>query len=241
MRQKHSMRRGLCGFLLACPLLYAGTLQVSPVRIELDPSHTHTLVQITNLEERPVTVQSQVLTWEFREGGYASSRSNDFLITPPIFTLNAGQTQILRLGLRRASEATTEVAYRLVLEEIPRPVASGFSGLQILLRVGIPIFFKPAAGIQPRLIWRARYRGDGGLTVFAENRGNAHVQIRQLELRTDAVQPAVLSRSMSDYVFPGQTYEWTFDSPSNVSVSHLWLTAWTDGKTLQDSVPVNVP
>src|SRR5262249_35014010 len=105
----------------------------------------------------------------------------------------------------------------------------GFSGLQVALRVGIPVFIAPMVPATHRLEWSARLLPEG-IRLVAENNGNAHVQVTDFELRAvDAAEP-VAHESTLAYVLAGQRREWTFPAPADSikSATELKLKAFTD-------------
>ena len=64
-------------------------------------------------------------------------------MSPPIATIAPDKEQIIRVGLRRAPDKERELSYRLFLQEVPAPPKPGFQGLQVALRVGLPVFVQP--------------------------------------------------------------------------------------------------
>src|SRR5450631_534292 len=63
---------------------------------------------------------------------------------------------VVQLELMSKPDAKLETAYRLFLQEVPPPNESGVQGLQVLLRVGIPVFVEPAGDAAPEVHWSAR-------------------------------------------------------------------------------------
>jgi fimbrial chaperone protein len=226
----------LFGFALAA-MAHAGSFQVNPIRIELSKGTTTAVVTVRNDGEEPVVLQSSVLGWT-QEGGkdvYAST--SEALITPPVMTIAPGAEQIVRVGLRRPADPRNELAYRVFLQEVPPPPKPGFTGLQVALRVGIPMFVAPTAPAVRKLEWSAVIGADGAIQLVAQNPGNAHVQITDFELRIpDASEPVAHESSLA-YVLAGQRREWTLPAtPRAKSASELRLKAYTDAGEVDTAV-----
>jgi fimbrial chaperone protein len=207
----------------------AGSFQVNPIRIELAKNLTTAVVTVRNDGEEPVVVQSSVLAWT-QEGGkdlYASTP--EALITPPVMTIAPGAEQIVRVGLRRAPDPRSELAYRVFLQEVPPPPKPGFTGLQVALRVGIPMFVAPVAPTARKLEWSAATGADGSILLAAQNPGNAHVQITDFELRLPDAGEAIAHESTLAYVLAGQRRQWTLPAPPRVK-------AYTDAGEVDTTV-----
>jgi fimbrial chaperone protein len=219
--------------LLALPRwALAGSFKVNPVGLTLSAAHATGVVTVTNASESLTVVQLQVVAWS-QEGGedtYAPTRS--LLATPPIFTLPVGGQQTVRVGLMTKQDAKLETAYRLFLQEVPPPSNSGAQGLQVLLRVGIPVFVEPTVVTAPALHWSARRLSATEISVEVVNDGSAHVQIEKLKLSTNA-QAKPLAERVGGYVLPGTHASWTLKLAAPLAAGQsLQLTADTDRSTL---------
>src|SRR5690606_41692519 len=86
----------------------------------------------------------------------------EVLLAPPIFTIPPGETQTLRIGLRRSPDPNQQLSYRLLLHELPPPLPEGFQGLRMAMRMSLPVFVTPAAGAANReRAWRASRTASG--------------------------------------------------------------------------------
>jgi fimbrial chaperone protein len=186
----------------------AGSFQVSPVRATLSAAHSIQALTVRNDGTEPAVIQVELMAWSQQEGKDVYVPSKDIIATPPIFTVPRGRTQIVRVGLRRAPDPRAELAYRIYLQEVPPAPAPGFQGLQVALRLGVPVFVNPASPVAPIVKWRARRGAGGELTVGLANSGNAHVQVTDLAL-AGARGDALVSRKAVAYVLAGQSREWS--------------------------------
>jgi fimbrial chaperone protein len=217
--------------------LEAGSYIVKPVRIELSTRQLRLTMQIQNLDDEPATIQAHIVAWNAQGAAEILTDSDDILLNPPIFTVAAGHTQFLRLGLRHAPADIQEATYRLILEEVPPPFKAGFNGLRTVLRVSVPIFVKPRVPA-PQLAWTLRKTSDQELRLSVENRGNAHVQVRKFALTASSGTGPGFAEDSATYVLQNSRKEWVIHNPQLAASDKLLLVGQTDsGDLREDLVP----
>ena len=203
----HQTAGRLCGGLLVCFLFstssHAGSFQVNPLRIELTAQEKSAVVRVQNTGDAPVTIQSQLLAWSQQDGKDYLTATREVLVSPPIFNLKPGATQIVRLGLLRQVDVNRELSYRLHIEEIPQPPAPDFKGLQVALRIGIPVFVKPNDKAVQDLHFSASQPVNDNLNLKISNQGNAHAQLYGLTVHAKQ-GPALAEHATPLYILPGQ-------------------------------------
>ena len=219
--------------MLLIPLwVYAASFQVSPLRLTLSAGHSTDVLRVMNSSTTPTVVQLQIVAWSQEDGKDVYTPSRDLLATPPIFTVAPGNQQVVRVGMRTQPGAGQETCYRLFLTEVPPAPASGFRGVQIALRVGLPIFVEPATDTAPILRWVAKRLTPTELQVSAANTGSAHAQILKLILKT-AGKSEPLAQESGGYVLPGALHTWTIKLAAPLSAgAPLKISADTDRGTL---------
>ena len=166
-----------CGatLLLAVPAqpAPAGTLQVNPVLVEISSGRRTATVSVRNEEAVPVTIRAYALAWRQADGEDVYEESAAVIVSPPIFTIPAGATQLIRVGLR--SPSPTAQAYRLIVEEVPQANPAG--GIRVALRLNLPLYSTMRAGEAGALRWSAWRQPDGGWTLEAANPGPGYVRL----------------------------------------------------------------
>lgn len=198
----------ICCALFAQPALAAG-FQVLPTRAQLDAEQRVFALTLSNSSNRDASIQLELMEWSQPDGQDQYEPTSELLATPPIFTVPAGERQIIRIGLRRPPERSKELSYRLFLQELPPPTPEGFHGLQVVLRMSIPVFVAPAAGAASHnLEWQARVTNEGLLHVSVVNNGNGNAQVTHLKVVSGDHQ--AMPTGMF-YVLPGATHEWLLD------------------------------
>lgn len=122
----------------------AGAISVSPTRIELSARHPIATLEVRNEGEDTMTVQLERLAWSQSDGQDSYSSSAGLIATPPVFELAPHGSQTLRVALRNGGSKTLEQAFRLYVCEIPAAQPPAGAGLQMALRIGVPVFAETA-------------------------------------------------------------------------------------------------
>ena len=223
------MRKVLFLVMLLAPLwARAASFQVNPIRVTLSAEQATGVLRVTNVSATPTVVQLAIVAWSQKNNADVYTPSRALLATPPIFTVSPGSQQVVRIGMRTAPGTKQEGCYRLFLSEVPPAPRPGFRGVQIALRVGIPVFVEPAAATAPALQWSARRLSASKLAITAFNSGTAHAEILKL-LVAEKGRRVPLLREFGGYVLPGAQHSWIIKlaAPLTANVP-LDITADTD-------------
>jgi fimbrial chaperone protein len=159
---------------------------------------------VRNDGDQPSVVQAQLVAWSQADNDDKLEPTNDLIASPPIFTVPAGGSQILRVALRRAPDPMVERTYRILVTEVPGRPQPGFTGAQFSLKISLPIFVEAAAAkTAPKLEWTAKKLPSGELALTLANSGGRHVQVHSFELLNEQAAVDAAHASMF-YVLPGQ-------------------------------------
>ena len=189
----------------------AGTLQVDPIKVEITQDRRTAGVTVTNEEKAPVTIRAYALEWSQAGGEDVYEKSSAVIVSPPIFTIPAGGTQTLRIGLR--SPGASGRAYRLMIEEVPE--ASPGGGIRVAIRLNLPLFTHLQAGSLSDLSWTAYNGRDGRLVAEAANKGTGYVRVapEQLGAALGVRAPAGTSFGV---VLPGSSRRWVMGAQPDI-------------------------
>lgn len=197
--------------LLAAYPAAASTFNIAPIRAELTGAHRTFVLTLTNAEDHPVVVQIRLVAWSQRNGEEQLDETRDVLVTPPVAQLGANSQQVVRVALRREPDPSRELTYRVLFEEVPQAAPANFNGLQVALRLSIPVFVAPAHAVAAAaLTWDAHRLPDGAIEVAATNHGTGHLQVSDFELQSGLKD--ALHGLTSKYVLPGSRVTWTVKS-----------------------------
>jgi fimbrial chaperone protein len=230
----------LSGFLVIAfpPQGYAGSFGVDPVRLTFPPGARSTSLSLQNHADEPVLVQSEVMAWAQQEGRDVLTPSRDLVVSPPLFKVAPGATQIVRVGLLRPPAADREVTYRLFLLEVPPPPRAGEMGVVTRLRLGLPVFVLPPRPAAPILKWRARNAPNGDIELSLGNEGNAHVQAIDFKLYLPD-GTLIAEESRAAYVLPAQARSWQMKPKQPWQGEKLKLNARTSGGEIVAEIPAD--
>jgi fimbrial chaperone protein len=219
----------------------AGTFQVSPVRIELGSGAPSGALTVRNDGPDSVVVQMSVLKWTQAGNADRYEPTTEALVTPPIATIPPGAEQLVRVGLRRGPDPRQEVAYRLYVQEVPPPPQPGFSGLQMALRIGVPVFVAPLLPAERSLAWKVRLGDDGSLVVSATNAGTANAQVQSVAARAVEGPRAWIADHALTYVLAGSERSWKLAPEGGSPASppaRVVVKALTDAGDVEVSVAI---
>ena len=218
-------------FLLALAA-HAGSFSANPVRLTIPAGVTSTSLSLENQGDQPVLVQAEVMAWSQQDGNDVLTPSQDLVVSPPIFKVAPGASQIIRVGLLRPADPARELTYRLFLQEVPQPPPSGQQGVvSVALRLGLPVFVVPRGRAAPTLAWRAAPAPEGAIRLTLTNSGNAHVQAIDCRLyRLDGT--LIAEHNLAGYVLLGQARSW------QIKPSQPWRRSWAN--STRDKLPRSI-
>ena len=209
----------------------AGVLSVSPVVLEFAPGQKALTTAVSNPGDRPMQVQVRLVRWS-SEGpdGETYTPTRDIGFSPPMFELKAGERQIVRLMLRTGRDPARETAYRLIVDQLPDP---DVTGVQMPVRMVLPVFVAPDAKGQGRLSWTATTSG-GDVVVTARNVGPRRVKLVDLNFTSAG---GVAERApVRGYVLAGEARTWRVRT--RAAAPAVQVNAKTEEGTLSVTVPL---
>jgi fimbrial chaperone protein len=184
------MLQHLSGLILVAlaawaPALGAAEFAILPLVAHLDRATRATEITVRNDDQVPMRVQMEAMTWRQSAGGEDQYEPADGLLYfPRAMEIAPGESRIVRVGVK-AVPVTREETYRLFIEELPPALSEGAASqgvsLQILLRVGVPVFVAPAQAFRKAEIPRLDLRG-GSAEWAITNDGNVHFRADRVEL-----------------------------------------------------------
>lgn len=191
----------------------AANLQISPVTISFKTGQAAAGITLQNQGDAPVYGQVRAFAWSQRDGEDVLTETADVLVSPPIIEIGPRAAQTIRLVRRDVAARTSELSYRLLIDEIPRG-GGPESGVDILLRYSVPVFVLPTENAEPLLDWSIG-RESGGWALRVSNRGRVHAQLGATRLDNQAGQQYELSKGLLGYVLPGQQRRWMLPEGAN--------------------------
>jgi len=222
------------------PSATAGTFSISPLRVDLARNTPTAALTVRNDGDAEVVVQAEVLLWSQADGQEVLDPTRDLIASPAVFTLPAKGTQLVRVALRRDPDARRELSYRLVVQEVPPAPEPGFMGLQVALRMSLPVFVAATTPTPARLEWSAARDADGSLAVIARNPSDTHTRVLGFTIAPTGAASAAFEQPVATYLLPGQSYRWRFGSgsPARDLATAYTIAGRTDAGEFTEELPV---
>ena len=232
-----TLRAALAAVVTALATLpaLASDIGVSPVAVNLDKANDRATVNVVNNGKEAVVMQAEVIEWKRTSDRQdQDGPTTDMIVNPAVFTLPAGATQVVRVGLRKAAQEAHEGTYRIVLREVPTPPQPGetrISGqVRVLMALRVPIYVAPNKVVRdPR--WQATREADGTIVATVQNEGNVHVRVGRLRVRAADAEPNALpvsEQAVAAVVFPGEGHQFRFAKIADKPGSRLMIEIATD-------------
>lgn len=191
---------------------HAAAVVIWPVDPAIPAGEQATALWLENKGAEPVTLQVRTFAWSQAQGEDQLDAQEVVVASPPIATVAPGARQLVRI-IRRAPEAAPESAYRLLIDELPRPAPAGPDGavlarLAVQMRYSIPLFTRTAAAPGLPQLDAQVATGATGRLLSIRNTGATRARLTDLRLVTPAREVTVHA-GLAGYVLPGATVTFT--------------------------------
>jgi fimbrial chaperone protein len=172
-----------------------------------------------------VSLQIRVLAWTVSDFKEAMIDQRDQVIaSPPVATIEPGRRQLVRLTKTAAPPDAKEMAYRVVVDEIPALPAEDVAGeasagesslgLQFRMRYSLPLFIY-GRGVMPSgdrplsapvLSWKRVVAGEREW-LQVRNSGSVHARLTHVRLQHGS-QTFEVANGLLGYVLSGAEMRW---------------------------------
>jgi fimbrial chaperone protein len=214
----------------------AQALSVLPVNILVQPGQKAATLTVTNQGTGETAIQIRAFAWNQPDGKDQLTTSDAVIVSPPLASIAAGATQVVRIVLRQSPQSS-EDTYRILVDQIPPKAEPGV--VHIVLRMSIPIFAQPMTRAVPQVQFHLEFDA-GQLYLVGINGGLHHEAIRNIELSTSDGRTLKADSSSTPYILAGVTRRWhiTLEGPPPPSSESLRLTAHADAGAIEQQVSV---
>lgn len=214
----------------------AGTFRIAPTLGAVPAEKSTATFQLHNTGVESLTVQVQGFRWSQVDNANALEPADDLIVVPPLVSIPAGQTQIIRIA-RKHRDDSAEGAYRVHFQEIPGPPPTGFVGLQTALKLNVPLFFL-SRDTQQEIEWSIRRTDTQRLVLQARNTGTRFARFSKIALR-EKNGNAIATVRGPVYALAGAQREWEFDVV-DTAVSADELNALVVMESVRREIPLTV-
>lgn len=213
--------------------LAQSSLMIWPLDPVIEDDQRAAALWLENRGSQPVALQVRVLAWSQADRVDSYAAQETVVPSPPMATVPPGQRQLVRLMNTRPAPEGTEVAYRVLVDELPSADGGQDStrqgsamGIQLQIRYSVPLFVSgkghwsrqradkardAAAAAKADLRWRTQREMDGHY-LLVRNDGRAHARLTAVQWvrGSDAV---TINPGLLGYVLPGAEMRWKLDAP----------------------------
>lgn len=208
----HAARGVACTLLLvACGVAGATGLQVAPTTLHLGSATGAKGLWLSNSGDQVLHAQVRVFRWTQQNGKDVLETSRGLVISPPMLELAAGARQLVRVIRTGAPPQTSEVAYRVLVDELPIATPDA-GGVDFLLRYSIPVFSQSAGESTPVLEWSLE-AGEDAVILHVANYGNGHAKLAGLSFVSAGGEQWNLAAGLLGYVLADSSMRWPLDAP----------------------------
>jgi fimbrial chaperone protein len=212
----------------------ASSVLIWPIDPVLEADQQASALWLENRGSETANLQIRVFGWS--QSGFAEQYQNqrDVIGSPPVAKIEPGQKQLVRLTRTKDVPPGQELAYRIIIDEIPSAQPATADGgktaaaIRFQMRYSVPLFAYGAGlwskedstrardpkGVGlPQLSWRT-VAVDGKPYVEVRNQGAVHARLTDVAIK-QAGQSKPLAEGLLGYVLPGAVMRWPAPAPLN--------------------------
>ncbi|MGH6853946.1 MAG: fimbrial biogenesis chaperone [Aestuariivirga sp.] len=199
--------------IVAAPVIAsASSLQIMPINIEVPAPGAASTVTLINSGEDTLNAQIRIFKWIQRNGKDELVPTKDVVTSPPAVKLEPGKKSVIRVVRLGKVPASAEETYRLIVDEVPKPLKPGQAGVGFSVRHSIPVFFsKPGQDVD--LTWQAALV-KGKLVLQADNAGGRRIRLASLAVMNGTGKTIRIGEGLAGYVLGQSSKQWTVNGAS---------------------------
>ena len=217
----------------------AGTLRVSPVRLQVPASGAATVVNLRNDGGEAVMVQARVFRWVQQDGRDLLVPTRDVVVSPPMVKLQPGVKSVVRVVRTSRAAIRGEETYRVLIDELPA-VQDTRSVVSMVVRQSIPLIFTAAGGRGPQVTFAIDRRGRDSGDLVVTNSGDRGFRFNEVAVLDGSGRPMPLGAKLFGYVHSGATMRFPLRASGlgNLAGGRARIVAMGDGGRIDASAAV---
>ncbi len=221
--------------VLASTAAQAGSLQVSPINLEVPAAAATTTENLSNMGKTPINAQLRIFKWVQKDGIDKLEPTTDVVASPPALKIPPGGKATVRVVRLSKAPITGEETYRLLIDDIPPPPTAGTDSVTFAVRHNIPVFYQ-AGGIKTKLVWSVK-SDNGQLELSAKNDGLLHSRLAQLAVTIGGVTTN-FNNGLAGYVLGGGTNIWKMKLKALKAGTSVKITASSNDGPVEATIQV---
>lgn len=217
------------------PYLAMAEYVISPVKVYFNNNEKVASITLKNGNDEEASFQLALYEWKRVNGEDVYEESNALTITPKIFKVAPGDSQLIRVAPKTPAKAGTEKAYRLFLKELPTRQSTENNAVNVVLQFGVPIFVEPAKK-EGNLACNITTK-EKTLNLTCKNNHNQHILLTTLDITSN--EESLLKQEINKYAFPAETITFSLERPDTTENIHGTLTSYFKGSKIETPLTIN--
>lgn len=199
----------LCVFSMGC---YAASLTVWPIDPYIQPPSQAVAIRVRNTGNEPAHLQLRIYRWVQERSEDELIPQDEIVISPPMALVEPQAQQLFRIVHRSgAPNYSSEVSYRILIDEIPNNQKKSSAPLQFQMRYSLPFFIFPQVHKRDEKrdenFLRFRITNPKKPEITVVNHGSSHFRLSQVFVQNGNTRIPI-AEGLLGYVLPGSTMTW---------------------------------
>ncbi|QWZ58916.1 fimbria/pilus periplasmic chaperone [Acinetobacter pittii] len=194
--------------------LSAATIRISPVNVEILSNQSASSISLFNQSNESTDLQIRVFEWVQKNGQDELIPTDEIAISPPFLKLKPNDSYNLRVVRINPSAIAGEKTYRIIIDELPKPVDSrkAAQGVNVLLRSSLPVFVVNKDAIT-KLNWKID-SNQKAPSLNISNIGNRHALLNNLTLVDTTANKSypIQVNTVNGYILGQQTRSYSINN-----------------------------
>ncbi|WP_368678726.1 molecular chaperone [Acinetobacter lactucae] len=195
-------------------MLSAATIRISPVNVEILSNQSASSISLFNQSNESTDLQIRVFEWVQKNGQDELIPTDEIAISPPFLKLKPNDSYNLRVVRINPAAISGEKTYRIIIDELPKPVDSrkAAQGINVLLRSSLPVFVVNKDAIT-KLNWKID-SNQKAPSLNISNIGNRHALLNNLTLVDTTANKSypIQVNTVNGYILGQQTRSYSINN-----------------------------
>lgn len=192
----------------------AATIRLSPVTVEILSNQNASSLSLYNQSSESTDLQVRVFEWNQKNGQDQLVPTEDIAVSPPFLKLKPNDSYNLRVVRINPKPVSGEKTYRIIIDELPKPVDSrkADQGINVLLRSSLPVFVVNKDAIT-KLSWKID-ENQNAPSLNMSNIGNRHALLNNLTLVDATANKSypIQVNTVNGYILAEQTRSYSINN-----------------------------
>jgi len=192
----------------------AATIRLSPVTVEILSNQNASSLSLYNQSSESTDLQVRVFEWRQNAGQDQLIPTEDIAVSPPFLKLKPNDSYNLRVVRINPKPVSGEKTYRIIIDELPKPVDSrkADQGINVLLRSSLPVFVVNKDAIT-KLSWKIN-ENQNAPSLNMSNIGNRHALLNNLMLVDATANKSypIQVNTVNGYILAEQTRSYSINN-----------------------------